>query len=71
MLKVTSISFGYTKKKTVLDNFNFSLKEGEHLCVMGESGCGKSTLLKAIYGLLNLKEGEIYWKENQDFRAKV
>jgi ABC-type sulfate/molybdate transport systems ATPase subunit len=32
---------------------------------MGESGCGKSTLLKAIYGLLNLKKGEIYWKENQ------
>ena len=65
MLKVTAISFGYTKKKTVLDNFNFSLKEGEHLCVMGESGCGKSTLLKAIYGLLNLKKGEIYWKENK------
>jgi ABC-type Fe3+/spermidine/putrescine transport system ATPase subunit len=65
MLTVASISFGYTKKKTVLDNFNFSLKEGEHLCVMGESGCGKSTLLKAIYGLLNLKKGEIYWKENQ------
>ena len=65
MLTVASISFGYTKKKTVLDNFTFSLKEGEHLCVMGESGCGKSTLLKAIYGLLNLKKGEIYWKENQ------
>lgn len=65
MLTVASISFGYTKKKTVLDNFTFTLKEGEHLCVMGESGCGKSTLLKAIYGLLNLKKGEIYWKENQ------
>ena len=65
MLKVTSISFGYTKKKTILDDFNFTLKEGEHLCVMGESGCGKSTLLKAIYGLLNLKKGEIYWKENK------
>ena len=65
MLTVASISFGYTKKKTVLDNFTFTLKKGEHLCVMGESGCGKSTLLKAIYGLLNLKKGEIYWKENQ------
>ena len=65
MLTVASISFGDTKKKTVLDNFTFTLKKGEHLCVMGESGCGKSTLLKAIYGLLNLKKGEIYWKENQ------
>lgn len=65
MLVVNHITFGYSKNKIVLNNFNFTLKEGEHLCVMGESGCGKSTLLKAIYGLLNLKDGEIFWKENQ------
>lgn len=65
MLKVNNISFNYPKKKTVLTNFSFSLNPGEHLCVMGESGSGKSTLLKAIYGLLDLNEGEIYWKENQ------
>ncbi|TXD49928.1 ABC transporter ATP-binding protein [Polaribacter sp. IC073] len=65
MLKVNKISFGYSKRKIVLSNFNFTLKEGEHLCIMGESGCGKSTLLKAIYGLLDLKKGEIFWKENQ------
>ena len=65
MLVVNNISFGYYKKKIVLNNFNFTLKEGEHLCVMGESGCGKSTLLKAIYGLLNLNNGEIFWKKNE------
>jgi iron(III) transport system ATP-binding protein len=65
MLQVNNISFGYSKKKIVLNNFNFKLEEGEHLCVMGESGCGKSTLLKTIYGLLNLQKGEIFWKENQ------
>lgn len=63
MLQVNNISFGYSKKKFVLDNFNFVLKKGEHLCVMGESGCGKSTLLKAIYGLLDLKKGELFWNE--------
>ena len=65
MLQVQNISFGYSKKNIVLDDFNFSLKEGEHLCVMGESGCGKSTLLKAIYGLLDLQKGAIFWKDNQ------
>jgi iron(III) transport system ATP-binding protein len=65
MLKVKTISFGYSKNKNVLNNFNFTLNEGEHLCIMGESGCGKSTLLKAIYGLLDLKKGTIFWKENQ------
>ncbi|QOD59754.1 ABC transporter ATP-binding protein [Polaribacter haliotis] len=65
MLKVQNISFSYSKKKPVLSDFNFTLNEGEHLCIMGESGCGKSTLLKAIYGLLDVQKGTIFWKENQ------
>ncbi|APZ45740.1 ABC transporter ATP-binding protein [Polaribacter reichenbachii] len=65
MLKVNHISFGYSKNKTILENFNFTLKKGEHLCVMGESGCGKSTLLKTIYGLLDLQKGNIFWNDEQ------
>ena len=65
MLQVNNITFGYSKNKTVLDNFNFTLQKGEHLCVMGESGCGKSTLLKAIYGLLDLQKGTIFWDDDQ------
>mgnify|MGYP003667680687 FL=1 len=65
MLQVNNITFGYSKKKTVLDGFNFTLQKGEHLCVMGESGCGKSTLLKAIYGLLDLQKGTIFWNDDQ------
>ena len=62
MLNVANISFQYAPKKEILSNISFNLKEGQHLCVMGESGSGKSTLLKAIYGLLDLKKGSIYWK---------
>lgn len=65
MLKVNSISLKYHQKKPVLEGVSFSLPQGEHLCIMGESGCGKSTLLKAIYGLLDLNKGEIFWKEEQ------
>ena len=71
MLKVQNISFGYSKNNIVLNNFNFNLKEGEHLCIMGESGCGKSTLLKAIYGLLDLQKGTIFWKETQVLGPKA
>ncbi len=65
MLQVTNLSFQYVAKKNVLKNIKFSLKKGEHLCVMGESGCGKSTLLKLIYGLLDANEGSIFWDEKQ------
>ncbi|TYP99793.1 ABC-type Fe3+/spermidine/putrescine transport system ATPase subunit [Tenacibaculum adriaticum] len=65
MLQVDNLSFRYHSKKEVLEDVNFILNPGEHLCIMGESGCGKSTLLKAIYGLLDLNRGTIFWKENQ------
>lgn len=65
MLNVSNLHFNYNTEKKVLHNFNFTVKRGEHLCIMGESGCGKSTLLKAIYGLLDLTKGEIFWKEEQ------
>lgn len=65
MLKVQNISYSYHIDKPVLQDINFSLKRGEHLCVMGESGCGKSTLLKAIYGLLDLDKGDIFWNDIQ------
>lgn len=65
MLHVKNISFQYNNHKEVLKNLSFQLVSGEHLCVMGESGSGKSTLLKAIYGLLDVKSGELFWKDQQ------
>ncbi len=65
MLKVNNISFEYSNEKEILQNVSFQLAPGEHLCIMGESGSGKSTLLKAIYGLLDLKSGDIFWKNEQ------
>ena len=65
MLQVNNISFSYDGNKSVLKNINFSLQKGEHLCVMGESGCGKSTLLKAIYGLLDVDKGSLFWNDTE------
>lgn len=63
MLSVNKISFQYHPKKPVLKDISFLLEKGEHLCVMGESGCGKSTLLKAVYGLLDVNKGSIFWND--------
>jgi ABC-type sulfate/molybdate transport systems ATPase subunit len=62
MLQVNSISFAYLKEQTITD-LSFSLPKGTNLAVIGESGCGKSTLLKLIYGLYDLDEGQIFWKD--------
>lgn len=64
MLQVDHVSFAYDQAN-VLDDINLKVNEGEQVCIIGESGCGKSTLLKIIYGLLEIKTGEVYWNETQ------
>lgn len=62
MLQVKIDNFTYADKQ-VLKDLNFVLEENQHLAVLGESGSGKSTLLHIIYGLLDLPEGQIFWKD--------
>src|SRR6056297_770545 len=61
MLNVENVSYAYDKA-LVLENINLKIAKGEQVALIGESGCGKSTLLKIIYGLLDLKQGAVLWK---------
>lgn len=43
----------------VLDNLNFTLREGELVALLGKSGSGKSTLLRIIAGLIKPNSGQV------------
>ena len=43
-----------------LHDVNFSIEEGEFICVIGPSGCGKSTLISLIAGLEFPDTGEVF-----------
>ena len=58
ILKVENLSCGYGKK-TILENINFSTKEGELWCILGPNGVGKTTLFKSLLGLIPSKGGKI------------
>ena len=47
------------KKKTVLNNISFTVKDGEFLSILGPSGCGKTTLLKILIGIEMPTSGEV------------
>ena len=64
MLRVEKIIFGYNKL-IILRGLSFTLKQGDHLSIIGESGSGKSTLLKLIYGEFDLNQGHIFWKNKE------
>ena len=57
------------KKKTILENINLDIYEGEKLLIKGENGAGKTTLIKAITGVLKLKKNMIKSKDTK-FKSK-
>lgn len=47
-------------RKTVLDDINLDVRDGEFLSILGVSGSGKSTLLKSICGIKRPDYGKVY-----------
>jgi branched-chain amino acid transport system ATP-binding protein len=43
----------------ILNDCTISVEKGEVAVVVGPNGAGKSTAMKAIFGMINLKEGQI------------
>ncbi len=43
-----------------LHDINFTIEDGEFICVIGPSGCGKSTLISLIAGLEFPDSGEVF-----------
>ena len=44
---------------TILNNCSISVKKGEIAVIVGPNGAGKSTAMKAIFGMLDLRAGNI------------
>lgn len=63
--QIKNISKNYGKGEGIthaLNNINFTIKEGELLCILGDSGCGKTTLLNLLAGLDHPNQGNIKFK---------
>lgn len=69
-LEIHNIEIGFDGK-TVLQDFNLEVDQGEKVVLAGPSGCGKSTLLKAILGLVIPQQGSILINGKQLDRHSV
>lgn len=59
IISVRNITVGYGDE-VILRDVSFDVMEGEVLAILGRSGCGKSTLLRAMIGLLEPGQGEVF-----------
>lgn len=58
VLACQDLAFSYDGKD-VLKGANFTLKQGEYLCIVGENGSGKTTLMKGLLRLNKPTKGKI------------
>lgn len=64
LLKANQVTFGYGKGRTVLENVNFAVDEGEVVGLTAPSGYGKSTLAKILAGFVKPLQGEVCLEED-------
>nr|WP_330370225.1 ABC transporter ATP-binding protein [Butyrivibrio sp. MC2021] len=60
ILKIDNYSKSYNGAKKAADNISLTVESGDIYGFIGHNGAGKSTTIRAIVGVLDFSEGEIY-----------
>ena len=58
-LEARDVTGGYGSGPDILHACNISVDKGEIVVIVGPNGAGKSTAMKAIFGMLNMRDGSI------------
>ena len=58
LITCRELCLGYDGQE-ILHNLNFSVEQGDYLCIVGENGSGKSTLMRTLLGLQQPISGSI------------
>ena len=70
ILKINNLQKIYHTKDgetLAVENFSFTLKEGEFVAIVGPSGCGKSTILSILCGLEEKSSGSLEFIKSSRF----
>jgi branched-chain amino acid transport system ATP-binding protein len=62
LIHVDEIRAGYVPGVDILTGCSLELRQGELIGIIGPNGAGKSTLLKALFGLLDVRDGAVWYK---------
>ncbi len=53
------VNFAYNKQNLIFKNFDFNIKPGEKVALIGPSGGGKTTVVKLLFRFYDIYSGEI------------
>jgi len=60
IVRFSGVTFGYDEEKPLLEEADFSIREGAKITLMGQNGAGKSTIFKMLTGALKPQAGAVH-----------
>ncbi len=58
-IKFDHVHFGYDPEKTIINDFNSDVKDGQKIAIVGPTGAGKTTMVKLLMRFYDVNEGAI------------
>ncbi len=55
-----NVRFGYTKDKTIINDFSLKVKAGQKVAIVGPTGAGKTTIVNLLMRFYEVNSGHIY-----------
>lgn len=58
-VRLEHVSFSYTQKQRLIEDFNLNVKPGQRVAIVGPTGCGKTTLINLLMRFYDVDSGRI------------
>ena len=58
-IEFKNVHFGYDSEKTIINDFNAKVKDGQKIAIVGPTGAGKTTMVKLLMRFYDVNSGEI------------
>ena len=58
-IKFEQVHFGYDPEKTIINDFNADVKDGQKIAIVGPTGAGKTTMVKLLMRFYDVNSGAI------------
>ena len=58
-VELDHVNFSYVPEKSLIEDFNLSVKPGQRIAIGGPTGCGKSTVINLLMRFYDVKSGAV------------